>query len=249
MSPKLVFNTPGWDAELLAELGDRNVSIESSVAVREDTVYFANSRGLVQGWDLSPLRSGSGSGTGSGIGATPTRTFRFWTGGDTDASVVIDDEGMLDVASELDRGNEREAAVGQLVKLDPSKPDDSVVWSVPDTGPPPHVFWATPVLHRDLVVAVSDGGRVIGVDRTTGRVRWERRLPGPTWQSPVVVDDVLVQGDCAGVLHAYDVSDTPVESSELWSVQLEGCIESTPTLWRGGIYVGTRAGWFYALGV
>ena len=51
--------------------------------------------------------------------------------------------------------------------------------------------------------------RSLGIDRATGAVRWEKELPGPTWQSPVVVDDVLIEGDCAGVLHAYDVSDTP----------------------------------------
>jgi hypothetical protein len=35
---------------------------------------------------------------------------------------------------------------------------------------------------------------------------------------------------------------------ELWSVKLGGCIESTPAVWNGRIYVGTRAGHEYALG-
>jgi outer membrane protein assembly factor BamB len=72
-------------------------------------------------------------------------------------------------------------------------------------------------------------------------------LPSPLWQSPVVVDDVLVQGDCAGVLHGYDVSDTTVEPPELWQVELGGCIESTPAVWDGRIYVGTRAGFVHAV--
>ena len=45
-----------------------------------DTVWFANSGGLVQGWDLSGLTEGG----------TPTRTFRFWVGDDTDATVVVE---------------------------------------------------------------------------------------------------------------------------------------------------------------
>ena len=64
----------------------------------------------------------------------------------------------------------------------------------------------------------------------------------------MVVDDVLIQGDCNGVLHAYDVSDTTVEPPELWTVELGGCIESTPAVWKGRIYVGTRGGRFYAIG-
>ena len=35
---------------------------------------------------------------------------------------------------------------------------------------------------------------------------------------------------------------------ELWSVDLGGCIESTPAVWNGRIFVGTRAGGIYAIG-
>ncbi|NNJ47049.1 MAG: PQQ-binding-like beta-propeller repeat protein, partial [Acidimicrobiia bacterium] len=34
---------------------------------------------------------------------------------------------------------------------------------------------------------------------------------------------------------------------EIWQVDLlTGCIESTPAIWKGGIYVGSRDGNFYA---
>ena len=33
----------------------------------------------------------------------------------------------------------------------------------------------------------------------------------------------------------------------LWSIRLGGCIESTPAVWRGRIFVGTRGGALYAL--
>ena len=98
------------------------------------------------------------------------------------------------------------------------------------------------------MIAPADGGTVYGVDRATGAVRWQFELPPPTWQSAVVVDDVLIQGDCNGVLHAYDVSDTTVAPPELWTVELGGCIESTPAVWNGRMFVGTRAGRFCAIG-
>jgi hypothetical protein len=50
------------------------------------------------------------------------------------------------------------------------------------------------------------------------------------------------------VLHAYDVSDPRVHPAELWQVTLGGCIESTPAVWHGRIFVGTRAGRFHAIG-
>jgi WD40 repeat protein len=90
VNPDLVFNTPGWDDQLLRDLGDANVSIEGSVALSGTTAYFANSGGLVQGWDVSGLQTG----------VAPRQVFRFWTGDDTDATVVVDSDGMLYVASQ-----------------------------------------------------------------------------------------------------------------------------------------------------
>ncbi len=242
VNPQLIFNTPGWDDQLLADIGDQTVSIENSVAISGNTAYFANSGGLVQGWDIGPLRPG-----GAGPSAV-TRTFRFWTGDDTDASVVIDDEGMLYVASEFERSTARSAEVGQIMKLDPTKPDDPLVWSIPDMGANPAGVWATPAIYRGTLIVPTNGGRLLGIDRADGQILWEKSLPGPTWQSPVVVDDVLIQGDCNGFLHAYDVSNPRVDPPELWTLELGGCIESTPALWKGRLYVGTRAGLFFAIG-
>lgn len=241
VDPQLVFNAPSWDEELTRALsgsGSRvnDVSIENSVAIAGDTLYFSNSGGLLQGWDISGLAEGE----------QPTRTFRFWTGDDTDASVVIDEEGYLYVAQQVERASTRARSteVGQLVKIDPTRPDDPIVWSVAD----PHGMWATPALYRGVVISPTHSGRIIGADQQTGEILWEKDLPGPTWSSPVVVDDVWVQGDCSGLVRGFDLSDPRSEPEELWQVQLEGCVESTPTVFQGQIFVGARGGAFYALG-
>jgi outer membrane protein assembly factor BamB len=237
VDPELIFHAPGYDEPLVDAVGN-NVSIEGSVAVWDDTAYFANSGGLVQGWDLSGIEQG----------LDPSRTFRFWTGDDTDASVVVDEEGFLYVGSEYERGTQRSRDVGQIMKLDPRRPDDPLVWSVPDHERLDGGIWATPALHRDLVVVPTDGGRLLGIDRAGGDIRWTIRLPGPLWMSPTIVDDVLLQGNCQGVLHAFDVSDTAVTPPELWQLELGGCLESSPAVWEGRIIVGTRDGAVYAIG-
>lgn len=261
VDPELIFNAPGWDDQLLADVGDHNVSIEGSVTIVGDTLYLANSGGLVQGWDIAGLREGR----------TPERVFRFWTGDDTDATIVADAQGMLYVASQWQRFTDRARAVGQIMKLDPALPEDPLVWSVAERGDHPSAdpheggpadpderrpaertepragVWATPALHRDVLYVPTDGGRLLALDGDTGEVRWEKALQGPLWQSPVVVDDTLLQGDCGGALRAYDVSDTTVEPPERWSVQLDGCIEATPAVWDGTIYVGTRGGYLHAI--
>jgi len=238
VAPSLVWNAPGWDDELLAA-ADNEVSIESSVAISGDTLYFANSGGLVQGWDISGLRTGTG---------LPQRVFRFWTGEDTDASLVVDDQGMLYVGSEWEKHRPRAAEVGQMMKLDPHRADNPLVWSHKDEGPDKSGVWGTPGVTGDLVIFTTYSGRALGIDRTTGAVRWEKRLPAPLMGSPSIVDGIWLQGDCDGVLHAYDVRDTSVDPPELWQVPLGSCIESTPAVWNGRVYIGTRGGFVYGIG-
>jgi outer membrane protein assembly factor BamB len=237
--PRVVARVAGWDGRLLAARSDRAFSIESSVAYYRGVAYFANSAGLVQGWDVrGTLRRGT----------PPRRVFRYWMGDDTDATVVVDEKGFLYVASEVELYTERSRAVGQLVKFDPRRPRAPRVWSVPllERGNEGKAgAWATPAVVGDTVFVATHAGGVVAVDRATGERRWRLRLPGPTWGSPVVVDDVLVQGDCRGNLRAFDVSGR--RPRPLWSIRLGGCIESTPAVWRGRIYVGTRGGALYAL--
>ena len=137
------------------------------------------------------------------------RVFRFWTGDDTDATIVIDGAGDLYVASEYQRFSERSDEVGQLMKLDPSRPSDPLVWSIDarEIGfEGAGGSWSTPALYGDLVFFTTAAGRVLAVERETGDIRWERQVGAPAIGSPVVVDGVLIQGDCGGDLWAWDVS-------------------------------------------
>lgn len=237
VDPEIVFSTESWDSDLLAVTSNEQ-SIENSVAISGNTVYFANSSGLVQGWDIGSVKEGG----------TPERVFRFWAGEDVDASIVVDDEGMLYVGVEYEKGRTRAQELGQLLKLDPSRPDDPLVWNVQRNSGISSGVWATPALYKDVVVFATDDGELLALDRQTGDIRWSFEIPGPTWQSPVIVDDTLIQGDCLGTMHAYDVADTNAQPTELWSLFLgEGCLESTPAVWDGGIYVGSRNGTFYGL--
>ena len=236
VNPEIVFSAPSWDDQILEAVGDEEMSIENSIAISGDVVYFSNSAGLVQGWSIKGLESG----------ATPEQVFRFWTGDDTDASIVIDDEGMLYVGSEYERGTSQSMTLGQIFKLDPSNPSDPVVWSREANNGLGSGVWATPALYEDLVVVSTNDGRVLGLDQVTGDERWVLNLPGPLWSSPIVIDGVLLQGDCDGVLHAFELGDDG-PPTELWSFEVGGCIESTPAVWGGEIFVGSRNGNFYAI--
>ena len=241
VDPKIVATIPGFDDQLLSDVGDGEVSIENSVSFLDGVVYFANSGGLVQGWDISDLLDD---------GTKYHRVFRFWTGDDTDGSIAIDDEGALYVASEYQRFNARGQQLGQLMKLDPAHANDPVVWSIPATEigfEGAGGSWSTPALYGDYVYFTTAAGRVLEVSRETGKIMWELDIGSPAISSPVVVDGVLIQGDCTGALYAWDVSDPKKRPPRLWRLQFPGCVESTPAVWHGWLYVGTRAGQLYGL--
>jgi outer membrane protein assembly factor BamB len=241
VEPEVVFATPAFTDELVAAVG-RQQSVENSTAVYGTTAYFANSAGRVVGVDVARVREGEAS-----------VVFDYWVGDDVDASIVIDEEGMLYVASQLDLRTNRGAEVGQLVKLDPTDPDDPRVWGidVPSTGGADGGIWATPALVGDVLFAVTNPGELLAVEVATGEVLWRDDVGPNAWSSPVSVDDTLVVAvDCGSEpkLRAYDVAD-PRRPVATWEVAVgSGCIESTPAVWEGRLYVGSRDGFFYALG-
>jgi outer membrane protein assembly factor BamB len=245
VDPKIVMLVPGYDDQLRRDVHDDDISIENSVAfdAKRGVAYFSNSGGLVQGWDISDILKG---------GTHYRRVFRFWAGDAVDASIVIDPEGYLYVGRHVEanvpRPNPLAGSLGSLIKLDPRKPSDPVVWSAfigsssPDGG-----ILSTPALYHGRVYVTDTSGGLVAVNQHTGKILYEIDLPGPTWMSPVPIDDQLLVGDCSGVLHDYDIAKRK-RPKELWHVQLEGCVESTPAVWHGMIWVGARGGAMYGIG-
>ena len=142
------------------------------------------------------------------------------------------------------------AEAGQLTKLDPRntvEPDR--VEDRRGARRSRAASTARPGINGNVVYVATNGGRLHRASTAPpATILWERRLPPPTWGSPVIVDDTLLIGDCQGVLHAFDVSDPLHAPPEMWSIQLGGCIEATPAVWKGRIYIGTRAGHLFILG-
>jgi outer membrane protein assembly factor BamB len=65
----------------------------------------------------------------------------------------------------------------------------------------------------------------------------------------VIVGDQLIQATFASGIRGYSLAD-PRHPERLWTVELpeSGEVESTPVVWEGTLYVGSRNGFFYAIG-
>ncbi len=239
IAPKIIFQMPTYDASWIAKV-DRELSIENSVAFYKDRAYFANSGGRVIGLDISNIENG----------IAPV-VFDFWTGDDTDATIVVDDEGMLYVASEIQRFTERSKELGQLMKLNPYSTDPYIwgvaaeVSSIDNLGG----IWATPALYKNVVYVTTHKGDLLAVNKKSGEVTFRRKVGYHSWSSPLIIDDELLVGTCAGKLEKYSLAN-PAQPVLLTSFPIPstGCIESTPAVWKGQVFFGNRDGYFYSLG-
>jgi outer membrane protein assembly factor BamB len=236
VTPQISFSTPAWTSELLAQVG-RNVSVESSIMVHDQVAYLANSGGRVVGFDIGDIGSGN----------APV-AFDYWVGDDTDATLVSDAEGAIYVAVEEERKNDRSRELGQLIKLDPSA-QDPFVWGLPVSGGSEvGGLWATPAVGLGMVYASTHPGDLLAVDAATGEITWSEEIGWHAWSSPVIVGEELLVATCTGELRAYSL-ENPREPVLTWSLKVsDSCIESTPAVWKGRIYVGIRDGKFYAVG-
>ncbi|MEX2487382.1 MAG: PQQ-binding-like beta-propeller repeat protein [Nitriliruptoraceae bacterium] len=246
VDPEVLVEWPAFDDELFAAIGDRNVSIENSVAIdtARDRLAFANSGGRVIVLRLSALSRGR-----------VEVLLDVWLGDDIDASLVIDPaDGALFAAVELQRFLPRANEVGQLVRLDVDSPADPIQWSVhvpPRRADEDGGIWATPALHGGLLYVATNPGELLVVDAATGEVVFTDELGWHAWSSPVVVErdghaQLLVATCTDPQLRGYDLTD-PRAPQELWRLPLAGCIESTPAVWDGRIWVGSRDGFFYGI--
>ncbi len=267
VAPTIVFKIPGWTDELLKNIGDNTVSIESSVTFFGDRVYFANSGGRIVGLDISKIDQG----------IAPI-VFDYWVGDDVDATIVTDEKGMLYISAELERMNERSAELGQFIKLDPYRqkidyktitataelPEQTVaqisgdpyLWGV--DVPKDHMskggIWATPALYGNYLYVATHTGNLLTVDRETGSVTNKDFIGVHAWSSPVVISDgnasqakLLVATCSPGGFKQYDLSNPAIPKLTNTMLHAGGaCIESTPAVWKGQIFVGTRDGYFYS---
>ena len=145
-------------------------------------MYFANSGGLVQGWDISDVLNG---------GTHYERVFRFWNGDETDSSIVIDPQGYLYAARHrtenvASRPIARDEQVGDLMKLDPRKPNDPLVWSVQLGGlSPEQGLLDTPAWYHGVVYATwAEGGPRRRSTRRPARSCGRAHFPGRPGRRP-----------------------------------------------------------------
>jgi outer membrane protein assembly factor BamB len=98
------------------------------------------------------------------------------------------------------------------------------------------------VIFNIALTGSSQSGKLLALDKATGKTVWERKLASYSWSSPV---DLLSQDgktygllcDFSGLMRLFD----PKTGKDLDTVSLGGNIESSPAVYGDMIVVGSYA--------
>lgn len=246
VSPTQIFKYPTFADGYIERVGDTDLSIESSPLLVGDTVYIANSGGRIMGFNIKEIEKNTEIINKDAI------VFDFWTGDDTDATLVADDEGYIYAVIELERDNERNKEIGQIIKLDPRMHEKSFgpfVWGVkvPARGAIGGGVWATPAIRGNRLYVSTNPGDIMILDTKDGQILDKKYIGDHAWSSPVLIDNNLVVASCRGIVYNFDITNDTL--NEIWQKQIPGgsCIESTPAIWNGQIFFGSRDGYIYSI--
>jgi outer membrane protein assembly factor BamB len=224
--------------------GNDELGIESSPAAYRNFLYFCDNGGVLQCLDLNTMKP----------------VWFTETGDDTDCTTTLEEtpEGVfIYTANEIDKrseGGKVPVADCNIRKYDAMT--GRMIWQA--DVPCIYQYYinggalATPLIGKDDIAGLvifnialtgnSQSGKLLALDKATGKTVWERNLASYSWSSPV---DLLSQDgktyglfcDFSGLMHLFD----PKTGKDLDTVSLGGNIESSPAVYRDMIVVGSYA--------
>ena len=231
-----------------------NVVTESSPSLLGSRIYVASGAGHVWGYNLN----------------TRELDWDFYVGSDIDGSAIVTNDNciLVSVEKQYIKGK------GGALKLNPNKkPDDAVNWYFP-VEDNDFVTWKGGIIGS---IGVNDNyidsaktslAAFVGIDEylyvvdhksigtekvlgpdsltyyNTPKLIYKERV-GPSISTPIFVDDKLIVAGYWGIrIYKYDE-----QNNFQLLAKRSGTFESTPIVWNKKIYIASRDGYLYCLGV
>lgn len=235
--------------------GNENYGVENSLSVFRNLAFFADNGGTLQAIDLR----------------TMTPRWKFEAGDDTDGSLALEVSApageapklWLYTGTEVDKTGPRGETWLRKLNALTGKPEWEVSEFCQGALTPKKIdagVFATPVPGTgevsDLVFFVlsrcpgPENGALVALEKETGRERWRVVLPHYSWVTPALLTDAeghpwLLHAGIGGQVRLHDART----GKEVAHLQLEGDIESSPSVFGSRAVLGTRANRIYAIDV
>jgi outer membrane protein assembly factor BamB len=231
-----------------ADSENEYLGTENSAAVVRNMAFFADNGGTITALDLRTYKP----------------AWAFEAGDDTDASLVVSEEGeglFLYTGTEMDKQGLKGFA--HLRKLDAMTGREVWKQEYPCIGQltPKKIdagVFATPLLGQGdvadrVIYTLSrcpdfEVGLIVALDKKDGREIWRRPLKHFAWSSPTAVKDeeghtFFLQGDISGAFQLIDARTGEIVDA----LHLDGGVESSPAVFGDTAVVGTRGGHIWGI--
>ncbi len=230
--------------------GLSHFGIENSLSVVANLAFFADNGGTLQAIDLR----------------TMTPRWKFEAGDDTDATLALELEGgdaWLYTGTEVDKTGPRGTSWLRRINALTGEADWEKGLKCAGASSPKKIdagLFATPTVGSgevsDLVffsVSRCPGGEdgvLLALDKKTGDEVWRVLLAQFSWSTPTLLTDEdghawLLHGGIGGRVRLHHART----GKEVASLQLQGDIEATPSVFNGRAVLGTRANRIYAIDI
>lgn len=121
-----------------------------------------------------------------------------------------------------------------------SMEDGMKVW---EYGEREFEFYAAPAIHKNWVVVGGRDKRMHGIDRITGKAKWEYRARDRIDSSAVICGgDKLVFGSDDGYVYVLGLED----GKELWTYEIGAAVKTSPAVTDQWVVLGADDGVLYA---
>ena len=215
----------------------KNTNVDGSIAMYGSYAYFGDQAGIVQCVDVNTL----------------SPVWAVNTGDNVDATVALDMEDASTVALYTANTllNQGRSGVCTIRRLDALSGKQTWAFEVPDllyTTEAEVGCYASPVIGQNKLSALvyftatngTKGATLYALDKASGSVKWTLAFSSPSLSSPVAVyndagNGWIIQAESNGKLHMID----GLSGTELSSLQLDGSIVASPSVYRDVLVIGT----------
>lgn len=227
--------------------------MESSVSVWGDYAYFGDNVGNLWRVTLDYPKE-----------AQKVATL----GDDIDSTITFDNDGSFYVGVEVDKtagkGGKGKLfkyqakgmkllwtysfTAGSIPKVEGKNAINGGVLSTVAVSPENDLVYLTTTHHPTI-----GGGYLIALERETGKTRWQIKMRGYGWSSPLVLGSRALTIDSNGNVFVRDARTgesllTNSNGVKIESISLGSTVEASPIVWREKIYIGVRGGALICIG-
>ena len=127
---------------------------------------------------------------------------------------------------------------------------DEPKWKFPEEKPAGNWFWASPIVNDGVVYAACLNGKLYAIEAETGGKLWEFDAAGPIVTSPVLMGNILIVVNEAGIVYIFDLNAEIMNEAVPWkTISIDADVRSAFCAQEGLVYIRSEDNQLYVVDI